>query len=72
MEQENLKLKVSASPHVRSKATTSDIMFDVVIANAEPATAIQIGRFGGRFSASSNPVTTAEKSPTVTFLPIHF
>lgn len=32
MEQENLKLKVSASPHVRSKATTSDIMFDVVIA----------------------------------------
>ena len=38
MEQENLKLKVSASPHVRSKATTSDIMFDVVIALV-PATA---------------------------------
>lgn len=35
---DNLKLKVSASPHVRSKATTSDIMFDVVIALV-PATA---------------------------------
>lgn len=29
---ENLSLKVSSSPHVRDKDTTSDIMFDVVIA----------------------------------------
>ena len=45
MEQENLKLKVSASPHVRSKATTSDIMFDVVIALV-PATAFGLYIFG--------------------------
>lgn len=35
---ENLNLKISSSPHVRSKDTTSDIMFDVVIALV-PATA---------------------------------
>lgn len=35
---DNLNLKISASPHVRSNATTSDIMFDVVIALV-PATA---------------------------------
>lgn len=35
---DNLELKVSASPHMRSKSTTSDIMFDVVIALV-PATA---------------------------------
>ena len=45
VEQENLKLKVSASPHVRSKATTSDIMFDVVIALV-PATAFGLYIFG--------------------------
>ena len=45
MEHENLKLKVSASPHVRSKATTSDIMFDVVIALV-PATAFGLYIFG--------------------------
>ena len=47
MEQENqsLKLKVSASPHVRSSATTSDIMFDVVIALV-PATAFGLYIFG--------------------------
>lgn len=46
MEQENsLKLKVSASPHVRSKAQTSDIMFDVVLALV-PATAFGLYIFG--------------------------
>lgn len=35
---ENLNVKISSSPHVRSKDTTSDIMFDVVIALV-PATA---------------------------------
>lgn len=35
---DNLNLKVSASPHVRSKDNTSDIMFDVVLALV-PATA---------------------------------
>ena len=29
---ENMNLKISSSPHVRSKDTTSDIMFDVLIA----------------------------------------
>ena len=45
MEQENLKLKVSASPHVRSKATTSDIMFDVVIALVPAKFAAKIADF---------------------------
>ena len=42
---ENLKLKISASPHVRSKDTTSDIMFDVVVALV-PATAVGLYCFG--------------------------
>ena len=45
MENQNLKLKVSASPHVRSSVTTSDIMFDVVIALV-PATAFGLYIFG--------------------------
>ena len=45
---EEMKLKISASPHVRSKSTTSDIMFDVIIALV-PATAFGIYQFG--FSA---------------------
>lgn len=45
MEQETLKLKVSASPHVRSKTHTSDIMFDVVIALV-PATIFGLYIFG--------------------------
>ena len=42
---DNLELKVSASPHVRSKDSTSDIMFDVVIALV-PATAFGVYKFG--------------------------
>lgn len=42
---ENLNLKISASPHVRSKASTSDIMFDVIIALV-PATVFGIYQFG--------------------------
>jgi len=42
---DNLKLKVSASPHVRSKSTTSDIMFDVILALV-PATVFGIYQFG--------------------------
>ncbi len=42
---EDMKLKVSASPHVRSKSTTSDIMFDVIIALI-PATLFGIYQFG--------------------------
>ena len=42
---ENMNLKISASPHVRSKDTTSDIMFDVVIALV-PATAVGFYCFG--------------------------
>ncbi len=38
---DNINLKISSSPHVRSKDTTSDIMFDVVIALI-PATAFGI------------------------------
>lgn len=45
---EEMKLKISASPHVRSKSTTSDIMFDVILALV-PATAFGIYQFG--FSA---------------------
>lgn len=45
---EEMNLKISASPHVRSKATTSDIMFDVILALV-PATAFGIYQFG--FSA---------------------
>ena len=45
---DEMKLKISASPHVRSKATTSDIMFDVILALV-PATAFGIYQFG--FSA---------------------
>lgn len=39
------KLKISASPHVRGKDTTSDIMFDVIIALV-PATVIGVYQFG--------------------------
>ena len=42
---EQMNLKISASPHVRSKDTTSDIMFDVVLALA-PATAFGLYLFG--------------------------
>ncbi len=42
---DNLKLKVSASPHVRNDDTTSDIMFDVVLALV-PATAVGLYCFG--------------------------
>lgn len=42
---EGLNLKISASPHVRSKDTTSDLMFDVIIALI-PATVFGIYRFG--------------------------
>ena len=42
---ENLNLKISASPHVRSKSTTSDIMFDVILALV-PATVFGIYQFG--------------------------
>ena len=42
---EDMNLKVSASPHVRSKDTTSDIMFDVIIALV-PATLFGIYHFG--------------------------
>lgn len=42
---ENMNLKVSASPHVRSKDTTADIMFDVIIALV-PTTVFGIYHFG--------------------------
>ncbi|MBE5944683.1 MAG: RnfABCDGE type electron transport complex subunit D [Lachnospiraceae bacterium] len=42
---DDFKLKVSASPHVRSKDNTSDIMFDVIIALV-PATIFGIWQFG--------------------------
>ncbi len=42
---DEMKLKISASPHVRSKATTSDIMFDVILALV-PATAFGVYQFG--------------------------
>ena len=44
---EELNLKVSASPHVRDKGTTSDIMFDVILALV-PATAFGIYQFGSK------------------------
>lgn len=40
-----LNLKISSSPHVRSKDTTSDLMFDVIIA-LFPATVFGIYKFG--------------------------
>lgn len=40
-----LNLKISSSPHVRSKDTTSDLMFDVIIA-LMPATVFGIYKFG--------------------------
>lgn len=42
---DDMSLKVSASPHVRSKDNTSDIMFDVIIALV-PATIFGIYQFG--------------------------
>jgi RnfABCDGE-type electron transport complex D subunit/RnfABCDGE-type electron transport complex G subunit len=42
---ENQSLKISSSPHVRSKDTTSDIMFDVLIALV-PATVVGLYNFG--------------------------
>lgn len=42
---EELKLKISSSPHVRSKDTTSDLMFDVIVALI-PATVFGIYQFG--------------------------
>lgn len=44
---EELNLKVSASPHVRDKGNTSDIMFDVILALV-PATAFGIYQFGSK------------------------
>ncbi len=45
MDDKELKLKISASPHVRSEATTADIMSDVMIALV-PATAFGVYLFG--------------------------
>lgn len=42
---DSMNLKVSASPHVRSKTSTSDIMFDVILALV-PATVFGIYQFG--------------------------
>ena len=42
---DNLNLKISASPHVRSKCQTSDIMFDVVLALI-PASCFGVYQFG--------------------------
>lgn len=42
---EMTNLKISSSPHVRSKDTTSDIMFDVIIALV-PATVVGLYNFG--------------------------
>jgi RnfABCDGE-type electron transport complex D subunit/RnfABCDGE-type electron transport complex G subunit len=42
---ENQSLKISSSPHVRSKDSTSDIMFDVLIALV-PATVVGLYNFG--------------------------
>lgn len=42
---DGLNLKISSSPHVRSKDTTSDLMFDVIIALI-PATVFGIYKFG--------------------------
>lgn len=42
---DNMNLKISASPHVRSKTTTSDIMFDVILALI-PTTGFGIYYFG--------------------------
>ncbi len=42
---ENLNLKISSSPHVRSKTSTSDVMFDVLIA-LTPAAAFGLYQFG--------------------------
>lgn len=41
----NMSLKISASPHVRKDTTTSDIMFDVILALV-PATVFGIYSFG--------------------------
>ena len=45
MDSQEMNLKISASPHVRSKASTADIMFDVIIALV-PATAVGVYNFG--------------------------
>ncbi len=45
MDEKELNLKISASPHVRSEATTADIMSDVMIALV-PATAFGVYLFG--------------------------
>ncbi|MBQ9608112.1 MAG: RnfABCDGE type electron transport complex subunit D [Lachnospiraceae bacterium] len=45
MDNQEMNLKISASPHVRSKASTADIMFDVIIALV-PATAVGVYNFG--------------------------
>ena len=45
MNENELKFKISASPHVRSQATTADIMSDVMIALV-PATAFGVYLFG--------------------------
>lgn len=45
MDEKELNLKISASPHVRSDATTADIMSDVMIALV-PATAFGVYLFG--------------------------
>ncbi len=42
---QNMQLKISASPHVRHSTTTSDIMFDVILALV-PATVFGIYSFG--------------------------
>ena len=42
---DNLNVKVSASPHVRSRSKTSDIMFDVIL-SLVPASVVGIYNFG--------------------------
>lgn len=44
---DNLNVKVSASPHVRSRSKTSDIMFDVIL-SLVPASVVGIYNFGIR------------------------
>ena len=63
-------MKVSSNPHIRSKVTTANIMLAVVIALL-PAAGFGIYNFG-MGALILVVVTTAEKSPMVTFLCIAF
>ncbi len=46
-------------------------IFTTMIAKTPPITPIHSGALGGRLSARSRPVTTAEKSPIETFFFMH-